>query len=325
MKDRRKEEANLALRAVLLRKKKESEQEDQEVRLQVIITVDKDTPATKIAEFYRGRYPQQENAIRDWWIPLGGDVNVGYDKHKVENSELANQKEKLETRLERLERYIPACKTRMQRAQRRYDKYAQQRQAEWNAAQQILQEAVRQRQAQGERAWDLHQWAKSEEARIEEELRSQRHSQRMDAAAEQIEREQEKQRQYHQEQQQKKQDLATTIQTMADHPMYELDDRKDQLLSAFRLCLVSALQWLRDAVFPESYAHASYETMKAFIQMDGFVIEHPRFIEIYLDGFWQSAKKRDLEELVSRCNARQFAAPDGRLLQFGICSKPGQI
>lgn len=324
MKDRRKGEANLSLRAVLLHKIR-GEKEDGDDRLQVIITPDQDTPATAIAKFYRGRFPQQENAIRDWWIPLGGDVNVGYDKHKVENSELAKQKEKMETRLEKLERYVPTCEARRQRAQRRYDKCTQQRQVEWDAAQQTLQEAVQQRQAEGETAWDLHQWAKSEEAHIEQVLHSQPYSLRMDAAAEQVAQEQEKQRQYHQEQQQKQQDLDKTIQAMADHPMYELDNRKDQLLSAFHLCLISALQWLRDAVFPESYAHATYETMKAFIQMDGFIIEHPQFIEVYLDGFWQSAKRRDMEELVARCNARQFTAPDGRLLQFGICSKPGQI
>jgi hypothetical protein len=145
MKDRRKAEANLTLRAVLLRKNRRGEEEDGDARLQVIITPDRDTPATEIAEFYRGRYPQQENAIRDWWIPLGGDVNVGYDKHPVENSELARQKEELEARLEKLERYIPACEARAQRAQRRYDKYAAQYQAEWDAAQQVLREAVQQR------------------------------------------------------------------------------------------------------------------------------------------------------------------------------------
>jgi hypothetical protein len=325
MKDRRKQEANLALRAVLLHKNREMEQEDGADRLQVIITPDKDTSATEIAELYRGRFPQQENAIRDWWIPLGGDVNVGYDKHPVENSELANQQEELQARLQRLERYIPACGARMQRAQRRYDKYAQQYQTEWDAAQQTLQEAVQRRQAEGEAAWDLHQWAKSEEVCIDQALHAQPYSQRMDSAAEQVEREQEKQQQYRQEQQQKHQDLAKNQQAMADHPMYELDDRKDQLLCALRLCLISALQWLRDAVFPESYAHAAYETIKPFIQLDGFVIEHPQSIEVYLDGFWQSAKKRDMEELVSRCNARQFTAPDGRLLRFAICSKPGQI
>jgi hypothetical protein len=305
----------------LLRKEKGAEEEDEDVRLQVIITPDWDTPTTKIAELYRGRYPRQENAIRDWWIPLGGDVNIGYDKHPVENSELARQKEELEDRLERLERYIPACEARIQCAQRRYDKHAAQYQVEWDTAQQTLQEAVQQRQAQGETAWDLHQWAKSEEARIEEEL----HSQQIDAAVEQIEREREKQQRYRQEQQQKQPALTKTIQTMAQHPMYELDDRKDQLSSALRLCLISALQWLRDTVFPVSYAHATYETVQTFIQRGGFVIEHLHSIEVRLDNFWQSAKQRDLEELVSRCNARQFTAPDGRPLRFSVCSKPGEI
>jgi prepilin-type processing-associated H-X9-DG protein len=319
MKDRRKEESNLTLRAVLLRKNRG--REDEDAHLQVIITPDWHTPATEVAEFYRGRYPQQENAIRDWWLPLGGDVNVGYDKHPVENSELAKQKGELEARLERLERYIPACEARIQCAQRRYDKYDAQYQAEWNAAQQILQQAVQQGQAQGETAWALHQWAKSEEARIEEELPAQQ----MDAAAEQVEQEHAKQQRYHQQQQQKQQELTKTIQTMADHPMYELDDRKDQLLSVLRLCLLSVLQWLRNAVFPDSYARATYETVKPFIQMGGFVIEHAHSIEVRLDGFWQSAKQRDLEKLVSRCNARQFTAPDGRPLRFGICPKPGEI
>lgn len=35
-------------------------------------------------------------------LPLDGDVNVGCDKHLVENSELANLKEELEARLEKL-------------------------------------------------------------------------------------------------------------------------------------------------------------------------------------------------------------------------------
>ena len=41
-----------------------------------------------------------------------------------------------------------------------------------------------------------------------------------------------------------------TAQEMADHPMYELDNRKDQLMSALRICLVNVLQWLRDTVSP---------------------------------------------------------------------------
>jgi hypothetical protein len=325
MKDRRQGEDDLLLRAILLRKPADeaSDEADDEARLHVIITPDWETPAADIAHWYRGRYPKQENAIRDWWLPLGGDVNVGYDKRKVENSELAKRKTELKSQLETLERYIPACEKRLQAAQRRLQKHTERYQAEREAVQQALRQAIQQRDAQGDATLDIYQWARAEETRIQKQLEPQRT--RMEAAAEKVKKEQDKQQHYREDQQQKQQALAEITQAMADHPMYELDDRKDQLLSALRLCLTNALQWLRDMVFPGSYASATYKTLAPFVQMGGFVVKYPDHIEVLLDGFWQSAKQQDLEEVVARCNAHSFTAPDGCLLRFGICSAPGHI
>jgi len=327
MKDRRSGEEALPLRAILLRKPAgdADDKTDDAAHLHVIVTSDSDTPIAEIANLYRGRYPKQENAIRDWWLPLGGDANVGYDKREVENSELAKRKAELEARLERLKRYIPACEARLQRTQRRYHKHTERYQVELEAAQQELQVAIQQREARGEAALDIYCWAKVEEARILEQEPLESLRVRMEAAAEKIEQERDKQQRYRKEQQEKEQALVRITQEMADHPMYELDDRKDQLLSALRVCLVNVLQWLRDTVFPASYTHATYKTLASFVQMGGFVIERPECLEILLDGFWQSAKQRDLEVVVARCNARQFTTPDGRPLRFGICPAPGHI
>lgn len=326
MSDRRPGQEALGLRAILLRRPadgtEEKEEREEEARLFAIITPDQDAPAREIADLYRARQSKQENAIRDWWLPLGGDVNVGYDKRQVENSELAKRKEELEERLERLERYLPACEVRLARARQRQQQHVERYQAEWAAGQQEVQKGIQQRGAQGDAAWDIYRWARAEEACLEEQLAPLRA--RM-AAAEKVEQEQEKQQRYRQEQQDKEQALAEVAQAMAEHPMYELDDRKDQLISALRLFLVSVLQWLRDTAFPAAYAQATYKTLAPFLQMGGFVLEHPDCIEVRLDGFWQSAKQRDLEEVVARCNARQFNAPDGRPLRFGICSSPGHI
>jgi len=65
-------------------------------------------------------------------------VNVGYDKHQVENSELAKQEEELENRLKRMASYIPACEVRLTRAWQQYRKHAAHYRAEWEAAQQAL-------------------------------------------------------------------------------------------------------------------------------------------------------------------------------------------
>ncbi|MCP4540824.1 MAG: hypothetical protein GY832_27110, partial [Chloroflexi bacterium] len=147
----------------------------------------------------------------------------------------------------------------------------------------------------------------------------------IEIAAAALTQEKEKLARYYAEQEKKGHALAKVTRRMADHPMYKLDNRKDQLVSALRLCLVNVLQLLRDTVFPESYAQSTYKTLMPFIQMDGFVIERIDHIEIFFDGFWQSAKQRDLVELVARCNAQRFTTPDGRFLKFAICSSPGHI
>ena len=326
MKDRRAGEEALPLRAILLRKAigdEDDEVDDDEMRLQVIVTPDQDATAVEVAERYRARQSKQENAIRDWWLPLGGDVNVGYDKQEVENSELAKVKEELEEQLERLERYIPACEDRLERARRRRKKHLERYQTELEKAERAIEEEIQQRDAQGKSALDIHRWAETEKDRFREDLKPL--CERMEAAAEKIEKERGKQEGYRQEQQEKERELAEVTQAMAEHPMYELDDRKDQLMSALRVFLVNVLQWLRGTVFPESYARATYETLAPFLRMGGFVVEHPDCIEVFLDGFWQSAKQRDLEEIVARCNARRFTGPDGRPLRFDICPKPGHI
>ncbi len=358
MKDRRQGEDDLTLRAILLRKPVEGREDDEdergcegeataddeedeaeregeaiaeeeddgadgEVRLQVIVTPELDAPATEVVERYRARQSKQENAIRDWWLPLGGDVNVGYDKHQVENSELAKDKESLEARLGRLEQYIPACRERLERARQRRQKHLERYQAESKAGMEEIEEQIQQREAQEEAALDIYHWAEAEKSRLHERLTPLR--ERMESAAEKIEREEEKQRRYREEQRKKERALVEVTQAMEEHPMYELDDRKDQLMSALRVFLVNVLQWLRRAVFPEPYARATYETLAPLLQMGGFVVEHRDYIEVFLDGFWQSAKQRELKEIVDRCNAQQFTAPDGRALRFDICPRPGHI
>ena len=325
LKDRRAGKDDLPLRAILLRKPSDEadEQADDEARLHVVITSDREVLSVDIARWYRDRYPKQENAIRDWWLPLGGDVNVGYDKRQVENSELAKRKTELEAQLETLERYIAACPARLQSAQRQHQKHTERYQVKWQSAQQALEEAIQRRDAQGKAALDIHQWAQAEGVRIQEQLEPQRA--RVEAAAERIEKERDKQQRYCEEQQKKMQALAEVTRKMVDCPMYELDDRKEQLLSGLRLCLGNVLQWLRDMVFPESYANVTYKTLSPFVQMGGFVIKFPDRIEVYLDGFWQSAKQRDLEVVVARCNAQSFTVPDGRPLWFSVCPAPGHI
>ena len=70
-----------------------------------IVTTAPEADAVELAQTYTRRWPAQENAIRDWLIPLGIDVNHGYAKTPVINSEIAKKREALGRRLDNVRRW----------------------------------------------------------------------------------------------------------------------------------------------------------------------------------------------------------------------------
>jgi hypothetical protein len=63
-----------------------------------IVTTAPEAEAVELAQTYTRRWPAQENVIRDWLIPLGIDVNHGFAKTPVINSEVAKKREALQKR-----------------------------------------------------------------------------------------------------------------------------------------------------------------------------------------------------------------------------------
>ncbi|HEX9869482.1 MAG TPA: hypothetical protein VGC99_12990, partial [Candidatus Tectomicrobia bacterium] len=78
--------------------------------------------AVTLAQTYLARWPQQENIIRDFLLPLGLDTNHGYAKTPIENSEQAKQRTRLEQRRDRLQRWADSARKRYQRACQRADR-----------------------------------------------------------------------------------------------------------------------------------------------------------------------------------------------------------
>ena len=76
------------------------------------LDVDNVTFAVGLARLYSARWPQQENVIRDWLLPLGLDTNHGY----------AKQRATLEERRDRLQRWAASARVRYGRADRRADR-----------------------------------------------------------------------------------------------------------------------------------------------------------------------------------------------------------
>jgi hypothetical protein len=100
-----------------------------EPKLIPIVTTATEADAVELVHTYTRRWPAQENAIRDWLIPLGIDTNHGYVKTVVANSEVTKKREALQRRLENVQRWTDGARKRMHNASKLYRKRCQQTKA----------------------------------------------------------------------------------------------------------------------------------------------------------------------------------------------------
>ncbi|HEY6406421.1 MAG TPA: hypothetical protein VIY29_03025 [Ktedonobacteraceae bacterium] len=108
-------------------------------------------------------------------------------------------------------------------------------------------------------------------------------------------------------------DLAATERTM-----YELDNRKDQVMTVCKLALANVVMGTRDHYFPATYAHATWERLVPFFQLRGVVVSTRHIVSVELCSFNDRQYNRDLLALCQHVNERQIRLPDGRLLVFSV-------
>jgi len=100
--------------------------------------------------------------------------------------------------------------------------------------------------------------------------------------------------------------------------MYELDNRKDQVMSVCKLALANLVMWARDSYFPSHYAHATWKRLAPFFHLAGRVVSHPQTVSVELHPFNDRQLNRDLLALCHRVNQAQPHLPGGRLLVFTV-------
>ncbi len=100
----------------------------------------------------------------------------------------------------------------------------------------------------------------------------------------------------------------------SERQMYELDHRKDQVMTICRVALANLGMWLRDHYFPASYAHATWRRLVPFFRLPGRVIATPEAVRVDLRPFNDRALNRDLAEVCARVAVAQPRLPDGRRL-----------
>ena len=102
--------------------------------------------------------------------------------------------------------------------------------------------------------------------------------------------------------------------------MYELDHRKDQVMTVCKVALANLAMWVRDHYFPPSYAQATWRRLLPFFQLPGTITQDATLVQVELRPFNDRMLNRDLAVLCERVNQASPRLPDGRRLSFTIRS-----
>ncbi len=100
--------------------------------------------------------------------------------------------------------------------------------------------------------------------------------------------------------------------------MYELDDRKDQVMTALKLALANLAMWARDNYFPREYARATWRRLTPFFQLPARVARRPDTIGVELTAFNDRRLGRDLVAVCDRISEIPPRLPGGHRLVLTV-------
>ncbi len=278
-----------------------------------VVTTAAEVDAVELAHTYFRRWTCQENAIRNWLIPLNLDTNHGYAKEPVVNSELVKQRTILEKRLAHLHRLAAQSRKRL-RQMRESDQVREEQVVIWEQRQQDLLSQVTALEAVGlseepgllvikaqqlEAEWEVHHRRVLLQATSVAGKREMNHCEQSCRALRQVLRQQE--------------DLQT-----CEREMRELDHTKDQIMTLLKVGLANLGMWVRDHYFGESYQSCGWERLVPFFQLSGWVTATETEVKLDFSPFNHRGMGRDLQDLCRKVNTDGARLPDGRRLVLTV-------
>lgn len=220
----------------------------------------------------------------------------------------------MQKRLSDIKQWAPAARERSSKASLRYIRLRKETKAKGEERYHILDEQLQKLQAQ---AVSPGEW-KAERTRLQAEAEREMQAlwQRVSGVLETSNKEFRKWERYCREQE----DLLRALEdlTAQEQTMYELDNRKDHIMTVCKLALANLAMWTRDQCFPASYAHATWARLTPFFQLPGSITSSRHMVSVQLRPFNDRQYTRDLSLLCQRINEKQLHLPDGRLLLFSV-------
>jgi hypothetical protein len=279
-----------------------------------IVTTAPQIDAVELAQTYIHRWPAQENIIKDFLLPLGLDINHGYAKTAVENSEMAKRRTALEKRLANVQRWVEAARKRSHNACKLYRKRCTLTKERADALYRDLNQQQMDLERQSVEYWKLRVTIKELKATADAEIEE--YQQRQWKAYHTSNQEFTKCEKYCQQQR----DILRALEDLKanERTMYELDNQKDQVMTVFKVALTNLVMWTRDHYFPASYAHATWKRLAPFFHLPGLITQGREEVLVELRPFNDRQYNDNLKVLCEHVNDADLRLPDGRRLLFAI-------
>ncbi len=254
--------------------------------------------------------------IKDYLLPLGLDTNHGFAKVAGENSEVAKRRAHLKQRLSHLQQWAQSARKRETQANKRRERLRKEykRRADELYRELGFYQSTLERQEVADHI--LRREIKERKAVIDAEL--EQIAAKEWRAYEQCNQEFRKVERYCKEQR----EVLRALEDLdaKERTMYELDHRKDQVMTNFKVALANLAMWVRDQYFPASYAHATWRRLLPFFQLPGTITRAAMTVQVELTPFNDRVLNRDLALLCERVNQASPRLPDERALSFTIHS-----
>ena len=126
-------------------------------------------------------------------------------------------------------------------------------------------------------------------------------------------------------------DVLRTLEELKAHEktMYELDHRKDQVMTVCKVALANLAMWVRDHYFPAYYAQATWRRLLPFFHLSGTITHDPNMVQVELRlstiacsietwrSFVNASIRRCLDSPMDASSRSLFARPVAFLLHRG--------
>ncbi len=285
-----------------------------------IVTTASEVDPVELARTYTHRWPAQENIIRDWLLPLGLDTNHGYAKTPVRNSETEKRRTVLEKRLANCSRRGERARLASLRAQKTSDRRWKRAKARSREAYSELNRELADLEAKGASEREYRTQKRVLVSAVEAEMET--YWRGYYRSHDTCNREYAKWERYCREQR----EILRVLEDLksGERQMYELDDRKDQVMTTLKLALANLAMWVRDRYFPPKYANATWQRLVPFFRLPGRVTGEGDTVTVELRGFNDRQLNRDLASVRKRSEEWPLRLPDGRaLLLLSRTAQPG--